>query len=170
VLRDSLIQIVLKAKQRWPNLRVAYLSSRIYAGYATSPLNPEPYAYEGAFAVRWAIQAQIKGDARLNADPAKGQVQAPVMLWGPYLWAAGKTPLKLNKLTYEPDDLALDGTHPSLSGRDKVAAALLVFFTTDPLAKSWFVKPTKAGDTVAPPAGAEPPAPTDSQPAPRSKQ
>ena len=41
--------ILNMAKERYPNLRVAYLSSRIYAGYATTPLNPEPYAYESAF-------------------------------------------------------------------------------------------------------------------------
>jgi hypothetical protein len=30
------------ARRKFPNLRVAYLSSRIYAGYATTGLNPEP--------------------------------------------------------------------------------------------------------------------------------
>jgi len=137
-LRDNLVRIVLRAKQRWPNLRVAYLSSRTYAGYAVTQLNPEPYAYEGAFAVRWAIQEQMRGDARLNADPAKGIVVAPVMLWGPYLWAAGPTPLKLNGLAYQREDFEMDGTHPSRSGRKKVAQALLTFFTTNPLAQPWF--------------------------------
>ena len=58
-LRDNLATIVRKLKQRFPNLRIAYLSSRIYAGYAVTPLNPEPDAYESAFAVRWLIQDQI---------------------------------------------------------------------------------------------------------------
>ena len=34
--------VIQNAKARFPNLRLAYLSSRIYAGYATTPLNPEP--------------------------------------------------------------------------------------------------------------------------------
>jgi hypothetical protein len=40
-----------------------YLDSRIYGGYATTALNPEPYTYEGAFLVRWLIQDQLKGNA-----------------------------------------------------------------------------------------------------------
>ena len=54
------------AKEHFPNLRIAYLSSRVYGGYATVPLNPEPYAYEGAFAVRWLILDQLAGKPELN--------------------------------------------------------------------------------------------------------
>lgn len=127
-------------KRKFPNLRVIYLSSRIYGGYATGPLNPEPYAYESAFAVRGLIQRQIRGEKELNFDPARGEVVAPVLLWGPYLWADGVKGRKIDKLTYERKDLAGDGTHPSRSGRVKVAEQLLKFFRTDPLARTWFAK------------------------------
>lgn len=125
------------AKERFPNLRVAYLSSRTYAGWATSPLNPEPYAYESAFAVRSLILAQIAGK-----DPAlKVGDKCPVLLWGPYLWADGVTPRKADKLVWEKQDVReKDGTHPSDSGRRKVAQMLLDFFKTDEGAKSWFAK------------------------------
>lgn len=46
-------------KVRYPNVRQVFFSNRIYAGYATTALNPEPYAYESGFAVKWVIQAQI---------------------------------------------------------------------------------------------------------------
>jgi hypothetical protein len=52
-LQSQLLTIAQTLRQRFPNLRLLYLSSRIYAGYATTKLNPEPYAYEGAFAVKW---------------------------------------------------------------------------------------------------------------------
>jgi hypothetical protein len=135
---EELIKIIHLAKERYPNLRVIYLSSRIYAGFANSNLNPEPYAYEGAFAVRNVIRAQIAGEKGLNCDLARGPVEAPVLLWGPYLWADGERPRKSDGLAYSRDDLAGDGTHPSNSGRAKVARLLLEFFTTDPLAKTWF--------------------------------
>jgi hypothetical protein len=56
------------ARARLPNLRTAYLGSRTYGGHATGDLNPEPYAYESAFAARWLIRDQIRGDAGLNYD------------------------------------------------------------------------------------------------------
>jgi len=132
--RDTLA-VLHHARTQFPNLRIAYLGSRIYGGNATGGLNPEPYAYESAFAARWLIQRQMQGDAELA--PAK----APLLLWGPYLWAEGTKGRKLDPLVWERADFGADGVHPSDSGRQKVAERLLNFLTTDPLAKSWFVKP-----------------------------
>ncbi len=139
-LQDDMEKVVRNAKQKYPNLRVAFLSSRIYAGYAQTKLNPEPYAYEGAFAMRGLIEKQMSGDKALNADADAGEVKAPVLLWGPYLWAAGATPRKADGLAYLPEDFAADGAHPSQSGAMKVAKLLLEFFTGDANAKTWFAK------------------------------
>ena len=133
-------KVVNNAKKKFPNLRIAYLSSRIYGGYATGNLNPEPYAYEGAFSTRWLILDQLKGKAELNYDPAKGEVKAPLLLWGAYLWGDGTTPRKSDGLVWKREDLGNDGVHPSASGREKVAQLLLKFFKTDANAKSWFLK------------------------------
>lgn len=139
-LQQDTLAVIQNAKAKFPNLRIAYLSSRIYGGYSGSPLNPEPFAYESAFPVRWLIQDQIQGSAELNYDAARDKaVKAPLLLWGPYLWADGVTPRKSDGLTWKPADLGPDGTHPSESGRDKVARMLLSFFNEDPLAKGWFV-------------------------------
>jgi hypothetical protein len=139
-LQKDTLAVLQGARVRFPNLRIAYLSSRIYGGWTTVPLNPEPYAYEGAFAVRWLIQDQIMGNASLNPDPAKGPVRAPVLLWGPYLWADGTTPRKSDGLIYEARDVDIDGTHPSEGGQQKVAEMLLRFFQTDPLASIWYLR------------------------------
>jgi hypothetical protein len=140
-LKDHIAGSLAIARERFPNLRVAYLASRIYAGYASTALNPEPFAYESAFAVRWVIQAQAKGDAALNFDPAKGEVKSPLLLWGPYLWGDGLTARKSDGLVWKREDLAGDGTHPSPgSGREKVAKLLLDFVKADPTAKAWFSK------------------------------
>jgi hypothetical protein len=138
-LQQDTVAVVQNAKTRFPNLRIVYLGSRIYGGYAMSALNPEPYAYESAFVVRWLIQDQMKGSPELNWDASRGSVKAPLLVWGPYMWADGTKPRASDKLVYTRDDFAGDGTHPSDAGRDKVARQLLDFCKTDALAKSWFV-------------------------------
>ena len=132
--------VLANLTDHFPNLRIAYLGSRIYGGYADGRLNPEPYAYEGAFVVRWLIQSQVAADADLNYDPERGEVKSPLLLWGPYFWADGTTPRKSDGLVWDRNDLAGDGTHPSNSGRQKVAEQLLNFFRTDAHAQTWFVK------------------------------
>lgn len=126
--------VLHNAKKRFPNLRIAYLGSRIWAGNATGGLNPEPYAYEGAFSVRHLIQKQMSGDESLAS------AKSPLLLWGPYLWAEGEKGRKIDDLIYVKADFAGDGVHPSPSGREKVAKQLLEFFATSPLAKGWFAK------------------------------
>jgi hypothetical protein len=59
-LESDTLKVIQNAKKKFPNLQIAYLSSRIYGGYATNPLNPEPYAYESGFVARWLILRQIK--------------------------------------------------------------------------------------------------------------
>lgn len=78
--RDT-FAVLQQAKRVFPNLRIAYLGSRTYGGYASGPLNPEPYAFEGAFAVRGLIARQERGEAELALT------KSPLLLWGPYLWA-----------------------------------------------------------------------------------
>src|SRR6185436_9485091 len=69
-------KIVRLMHERFPNLKMVYLSSRTFGGYATTRLNPEPYAYESGFSVKWLIEEQIKGDKELNYDAKKGAVKS----------------------------------------------------------------------------------------------
>ena len=44
-----------------------------------------------------------------------------------------------------------DGTHPSSSGREKVAQMLLKFLKSDPTARPWFTRvPGKSADAAVP--------------------
>jgi hypothetical protein len=138
-LQGELANIVRLLHGRFPNLKLVYLSPRTYGGYAKTRLNPEPYAYESGFSVKWLIERQIEGDADLNYDPAKGEVKAPWLSWGPYLWANGSKP-RADRFSYEERDFAADGTHESPSGQRKVGKLLLDFFKTDTTTKGWFVK------------------------------
>lgn len=139
ILQNELEAIARNLKSFYPNIRLSYVSSRIYAGYATSPLNPEPYAYESGFAVQWLIQKQIGGDTSLAYTSPRQR--APWLSWGPYLWGDGLTPRAGDGLIWQAADYQTDGTHPSPNGQKKVAALLLNFFKSEPTAVSWFLKP-----------------------------
>lgn len=127
--------VIERLKGTFPNLKVAYLSSRIYGGYGETRLNPEPYAYEYAFGVKRLIEMQaLRG--HLNWDETKGEVKAPILAWGPYLWADGENPRK-DGLVWLREDFAPDGTHPSNPGTLKVARMLLQFFRSES-STTWF--------------------------------
>jgi hypothetical protein len=126
-LERDLVDIVGILRTRFTNLKAIYVSSRTYGGYASTDLNPEPYAYDSGFAVRWLVGRRIDG-----------RLSGPWIGWGPYLWTNG-TKGRSDGLVWQcTDTRAEDGTHPSPSGRAKIAQLLLRFFTTDPTARGWF--------------------------------
>jgi uncharacterized protein YjdB/lysophospholipase L1-like esterase len=139
-------KILRAARSRYPNLKQVFLSTRIYAGYASVPLNPEPYAYEYGFSAKWVIEAQIlqnrNGTAdfvagNLNYDSSKGTVVAPWTAWGTYLWADGDIP-RSDSLVWLPSDFQSDGTHPNPQGTQKVVNLLMNFFLSSKYTSSWF--------------------------------
>ena len=139
ILQANLEAIARIIRARYPNAAQLYGSSRIYAGYATTSLNPEPYAYQSGFSVQWMVGKQLSGAPSLAFDPAVGPVVVPWISWGPYLWADGMTPRAGDGLIWECADLReTDGTHPSASGSAKVAGLLLDFFLGDSVASRWF--------------------------------
>ena len=139
-LRDDLEAIVRILRERFPNLKLCYLSDRTYGGYAGG-LNPEPQAYETGFADKWLIEDQIGGKPSLNFDPDVGPVLAPLLLWGPYLWADGAVPSSLGTRWCACDYENCGNAHPSASGEQKVADLLSSFFATDPTTQAWFPRP-----------------------------
>ncbi len=142
VYHDSLVvqikRIMNEIKLRFPNAKLCYIASRISARYATTTLNPEPYAYYTGWAVKKVIEAQINGDSQLQyAGPL---VNSPWLAWGIYMWSDGSMPQATNPNIFLncPVDFQNDGTHPSVAGAQKVGGWLLNFFSTDSTATSWF--------------------------------
>jgi hypothetical protein len=142
-LEANLGAIARALRARYPNLREVFLSSRIYGGYATTMLNPEPYAYESGFSVKWLVQAQI--DQMRNGgtvvDTRAGDLnynsRSSWIGWGPYLWANGSNP-RSDGLRWLRADYRSDGTHPSSSGIGKVSTLLMRFFLNSRFTKCWF--------------------------------
>ena len=142
-LKNKFKQAVQLCKTKFPNLKICYLSSRIYAGYATTALNPEPFAYYSGWSVKRLIEDQINGDTALAfTGPFP---RSAWLAWGPYLWADGLIP-RSDGLTWVcPTDFNPDGTHPAMPGRQKVANLLFNFFSTDTTSVPWFLNNTSVG-------------------------
>jgi hypothetical protein len=88
--------------------------------------------------VKWLIEKQLAGDAELNFDPKKGDVKAPWLSWGPYLWVNGTTKRAADGFTSEQSEFGPDGTHHAQQGVAKYGAELLKFFRTDSTSRGWF--------------------------------
>ena len=143
IFLSSLGQTLRALKIRYPNLQLVFLSSRTYGGYATVNLSPEPFAYEEGFSVKWAIESQLNEVRGGPINPRAGSLDytkktAPLLLWGPYLWADGVTP-RSDGLAWLRSDFEDDGTQPSQAGEAKVAANLLEFFKTSLYTRCWFL-------------------------------
>jgi len=147
----------------YPNVKQVFISPRIYGGYAntaTPPnqLNPEPYAYEIGFSIKWLVDSQIRQIRGGAPDANAGDLDyrnrtAPWIAWGPYLWANGTTP-RSDGLVWENRDLRYpyssgsnvnECTHPSVYGEQKVAGMLLGFMKTTPYT-NWFLGPAGGCD------------------------
>lgn len=142
-LLTNLSQVMRALRLRYPNLRLIFISSPPYSGYAAVGVNGEPYAYESGFSVKALIESQI-GEMRGRAiNPRVGtldytkKVTVP-LLWGPYTWANGTTP-RSDGVVWARADFAEDGIHLSQAGEAKIAGMLIDFFKTSPDARCWFL-------------------------------
>ncbi len=116
-LESQMAAIVRDAAARFPNLQQVFVSPRTYAGYATTRLNPEPYAYQTGFADKLLVAQSV----------AQPKIR-PWIGWGPYVWTDG-TRGRSDGFTWMcADARASDGTHPSDQGAAKVAQQLQQFF------------------------------------------
>lgn len=145
-LKNGLAELVLFLKARFPNLAIAYITSRSYGGYSGLPNRSEPLSYETGFGVKWLIEEQISSPGgRLRHSGA--DAPAPVIAWGPYLWANGVTP-RSDGLMYVRGDYLPDGVHPSLGGRAKIAE-LMIEWLYEPSQWSWFGRRWDGGSVVS---------------------
>jgi hypothetical protein len=143
---NDVIAAIQNMKKYFPNLKLAYLESMHYGGYAKNQpvILPEPYAYETGFAMQSIIAQQINGAASLNYNPSNGPVMAPWLSWGTYDWANGMSAngnawYNSAGLEWSCSDLGPDGVHASIYGGQKDGALITGFFKTDPTTTPWFL-------------------------------
>lgn len=160
VAEQHMGNILRAVKAAYPNVQQVFISPRIYGGYANtaSPpndLNPEPYAFEIGFSIKWLVKSQIQQIRGAQPDANAGSLDyrhgaAPWVGWGPYLWANGPIP-RGDGLAWLNSDLrgrsssggVDECTHPGTSGEAKVANLLLEFMTASPYTP-WFLASSAA--------------------------
>ncbi len=150
-LEIDLAKTARAVKTRYPNCKLMFISTRNYAGYATTAQDPEPYAYDQGFGMKAALVAQetqcassmsctaTPGDSNtgdLSYVPTPGNACggspcAPELLWASYTWANGTTArsdglIWCNGQAGAPcngeQDFSADGTHASAAGDEKWAS------------------------------------------------
>jgi len=142
ILERWLGDVARSLKVRYPNLRQVLVSSRTYAGFATSNLNPEPYAYETGFAFKWLVEAQIRQLDGGTVDSRAGDLavaKTAWLGWAAYFWAGDATHPRSDGFFWVRDDFEGDGTHESNLGEEKAARLLLEFFKSSPQTRCWFL-------------------------------
>ena len=142
VLEGWLGNVVRSLKVRYPNLKQVFVSSRTYAGFATSTLNPEPYAYETGFAFKWLVEAQIRQLDNATVDSRAGDLslaKTAWLGWAAYFWAGDATHPRSDGFFWVRTDFEGDGTHEARPGEEKAATLLLDFFKSSPQARCWFL-------------------------------
>ncbi|MCX7048148.1 MAG: heparinase II/III family protein [Candidatus Sumerlaeota bacterium] len=144
-LESELKKIVRLLPQFFPNVKMAYLASRSYGGWALREGNREPFSYETGFGPKWLIEKQIKNDpalsyaSLLNPTAAASAPEAPWLSWGPYLWANG-TEKRKDGFSFEMNDYREnDRLHYSPQGQRKIGQLMLRFFKNDATTRPWFL-------------------------------
>ncbi len=122
-MQNSLGTTMSSIASLYPNTQLIYVTSREYAGYVVTDLNPDPWAYWDGFAFKWLV-----------ADRINGVTSGPPLLWQAY--------------QYDPTwpqsyFRAGDGVHLSDEGLAVVGPLWFDFFMTQP----WFATTTDPGPT-----------------------
>jgi hypothetical protein len=80
VMQQQMQKVLAHCAKIYPNLKMAYLTCdglRHYTGF-------EPHVWMEAFAFKWMIASQIKGEPTAACTGPNRQI--PYIQWGPYIW------------------------------------------------------------------------------------
>jgi hypothetical protein len=153
------------SKTYYPNVQQMFVEGRSYSGYSTWPVDPEPFAYEQSFAMKWVITAQLKQALGLYTSPSynnmtldigytgtscSGGACAPWIGWGPYLWApACAAGQRSDGLCWNQSDFtSADYIHTRSAGTGtpyvgimKATSVTLPYMLSNPYSGPWFAAP-----------------------------
>ncbi len=129
-MERDLEKVLAHCVERFPNLRIAYLTCDGFRHYT----NFEPHVYQEAFAFKWLIEKQIKGVEGTAFEDRDGKPRAlPWLQWGPYIWDN----------TWDTSYF-VDGTHPTPKAKEIFVNRYWAMLAKDPVAAFWLWKDGRA--------------------------
>lgn len=138
---DDLVEYLHLLMDKFPNMKIMFVSGRHYGGYADTTNEQyiaisEPSSYWNNFSTKWLIERQINGDPELKFYG--GGIQSPFLTWGPYYWTDGNIPRSTDGLFYNCDEYSTtDGYHLTDSASDKDALLLMNHIYTSDFSKNY---------------------------------
>ena len=123
-MQADLAKVLEHAVKVFPNLKIAYLTCDGFRHYT----HFEPHVYQEAFAFKWLIESQIKGDDAVAFAGANRKL--PWLTWGPYIWDN----------TWDRSYFT-DGVHPAPKAQEIFVDKYWDFLRNDSVAKPWLLAP-----------------------------
>ncbi len=132
-MERDLEKVLAHCVEQFPNLRIAYLTPDGFRHFT----NFEPHVYQEAFALKWLIERQIKGEPATRYEGPDRRL--PWLAWGPYIWDNA-----WDKSYFT------DGVHPTPKALAIFVDKYWQHLCRDPVAEPWFFAATPTTSAVPP--------------------
>lgn len=137
-------------KQKYPNLKLCFMSARAYAGWASGGTGKGleyPRDYYNGWACKWLIDSAAAGNAGFVYTGNTPDIPMPV--YSTYMWT-NKGDVRNDGFSINcSTDIGNDGLHLSAAGEQKLGKQIFDFFSRDVSSTPWFLASGSAGITAA---------------------
>ncbi|HRG82713.1 MAG TPA: hypothetical protein PLO99_09370 [Chitinophagaceae bacterium] len=136
-LMQDMRTLLVTMKQKFPNLKIVYLSGRAFSGYAQAAANEVgkgllyPRDYYNGWAMKWMVEKQINNESGYTLS------EIPFITMSTYLWSRGAQPRNDGYFLDCMLDVGADGLHLTAAGEQKTGQQLFQFFFSDPSTAGW---------------------------------
>ncbi|MBK6827870.1 MAG: hypothetical protein IPG86_13870 [Chitinophagaceae bacterium] len=136
-LMQDIRTLLVTMKQKFPNLKIVYLSGRAFSGYAMAAANEVgkgllyPRDYYNGWTMKWMVEKQINNESGYTLS------EIPFITMSTYLWSRGAQTRNDGYFLDCMLDVGPDGLHLTAAGEQKTGQQLFQFFFSDPTCTGW---------------------------------
>jgi hypothetical protein len=122
-MQRDLVKVLNHCLHLYPNLRLAYITADGFRHFT----NFEPHVWQEAFAMKWLIESQLKGEPGTEFEGADRKL--PWLTWGPYIWDNAWD-----------QSYFTDGVHPAPKALSIFVESYWQHLAGDSVAKRWLMR------------------------------